>query len=384
MFLKNSIKLIGVLAVASVVWFLHQSSVSKASMTDEGAAGPAANAPAAPKADQDVFRGMAIQINYVSNGIEPYLEMIDEVAALGANTVGLSTAGYQDHAGSAGIFLDARWCPSKEQFKQLIARARSHGLKVAIMPVVLLKNPQDTEWRGVIKPPDWDAWFASYLEFIKYFAEVGLENDAEMLVVGAELISTEGFRERWTKLIGEIRKIYHGKLLYSSNWDHYREVSFWDQLDVIGMTTYHKLSDKENPPLTTLLGSWSKIKREILDWQKTVNKPILFTEVGWCSQPGASIEAWNYYRHQKPSAEGLEEQKKCYEAFIRTWDDEATVAGAMWWEWTPGPGGEADHGYTPKAKPAERVLRDWYQKGKVLRSAMRAEKTALEAEAQKN
>jgi len=310
------------------------------------------------------YRGMALQISYTADGIEPYLKEIDEIAALGANTLGISTAGYQEHAGSAGITIDVRKSPTPEQFRQLIRRAKSKNMRVVLIPVILLSNPRGNEWRGVIQPPDWDEWFSSYLFFIKYFAKIGLDNNVDALAIGAELISTESFRTRWEKVISETRRIYHGKLLYSSNWDHYRQVSFWDKLDYIGMTTYHKLSDKENPDLKTLMASWSKIKKEILDWRKTIGKPIFFTEVGWCSQPGASVEAWNYYRYQKPSKEGLEEQKRCYEAFIRTWRNEKSVAGTLWWEWTCDGSGPEDFGYTPKGKPAEQVLRAWYAEGK--------------------
>jgi hypothetical protein len=182
--------------------------------------------------------------------------------------------------------------------------------------------------------------------------------------VGAELISTESFSDRWGRVIDEVRKIYHGKLFYSSNWDHYNRVTFWDKLDWIGMTSYHKLADEENPKEEVLLKSWSKIKKDILTWRKGIGKPILFTEVGWCSQAGASIEAWNYYRHQTSSKAGLTEQKRCYDAFIRTWSNEKSLAGAMWWEWTTGGCGPKDFGYTPKGKPAEEVLKRWYQEGR--------------------
>lgn len=362
---KTLLKLIGVSVVVLIFWFLHQGGGPDASHGKSIKPGPTATHSATSQSAKkgDIVRAMAIQISYTADGVDTYLRMIDEIAALGANTVGLSTAGHQDHAGSTTISLDVRKCPTKKQWATLIKRAHSHKMRVAIMPVVLLSSPRGKEWRGVIQPPNWDEWFASYLAFIKYFARVGLDNNAEILVVGAELISTESFRPRWLKVIKEVRGTYHGKLVYSANWDHYAKVSFWDQLDLIGMTTYHKLADKENPPLDTLLKSWSKIKTDILSWQKKIGKPILFTEVGWCSQPGTSIEAWNYYRHERPSPEGLEEQKKCYQAFIKTWQDEPAVAGAIWWEWIPGKVGPKDYGYSPKGKPAEAVLRKWFKNG---------------------
>jgi len=372
------VKLMSFIVAAGIVLYLgsgpqmknkskgSQDVVVAASVSAVNASSSVSKAVSPRSLDRDLFRGMTMQISYTASGIEPYLKQIDEIADLGANTVGISAAGYQEHAGSSGIMIDVRKCPTPEQFSKLIKRAKDRGMKVVLMPVLLMSNPRGTEWRGVIQPPDWDEWFSSYLEFIKYFAKIGLDNDAEALVVGAELVSTESFRSRWIKVINEVRRIYHGKLLYSANWDHYRQVSFWDKLDMIGMTTYHKLADTENPSVDVLLASWAKIKKDILGWQRKIGKPILFTEVGWCSQPGASIEAWNYYRHQESSEKGLEEQKRCYEAFIQTWRDEKAMAGAMWWEWTVDGSGPKDYMYTPKGKPAEQVLRAWYNEGKTV------------------
>jgi len=306
------------------------------------------------------YHGIAIQVSWTADGVDRYIKLIDEIVALGADTIKLSTAGYQEHAGSATINLEIRKCPTPQDLGKLIRYAHSRGLRVIVMPVVLLSNARGSEWRGVIQPDDWDTWFAEYLKFVKYFAKIAARNNAEVLVIGSELISTETFTDRWLQIIAEVRKIYKGKLAYSGNWDHYQVVKFWDKLDLIGMTTYYKLADQENPPLQTLLDSWAPIKRDILQWQRKIGKPIMFTEVGWCSQAGASIEAWNYYRSQVATPESLAEQANCYRAFMQTWRDEPAVGGIIWWEWDDEPGGPENYKYTPKGKPAEKLLRAWF------------------------
>ncbi len=40
------------------------------------------------------------------------------------------------------------------------------------------------------------------------------------------------------------------------------------------------------------------------------------------------------------------------------------LAGVIWWEWTGSEGGPSDFGYTPKNKPAEKLLREWFAKGR--------------------
>jgi hypothetical protein len=106
---------------------------------------------------------------------------------------------------------------------------------------------------------------------------------------------------------------------------------------------------------------WAPIKRNILKWQDKIDKPLLFTEAGWCSQEGTTIEPWNYYYRQEATPAGLEEQRRCYRAFMDTWKNVPQVGGVIWWEWTNSEGGSEDYNYTPKGKPAEQELREWFQ-----------------------
>ena len=143
--------------------------------------------------------------------------------------------------------------------------------------------------------------------------------------------------------------------------DHYKVVEFWDELDLVGMTSYYKLSAEPNPSLESLIEAWKPIKRGLLRWQARIGKPLLFTEVGWCSQEGASIEPWNYYYKQEATKVALEEQRRCYRAFMETWCDTPEVGGVIWWEWVDSPSGPEDFNYTPKGKPAEGELRTWFK-----------------------
>jgi hypothetical protein len=110
-----------------------------------------------------------------------------------------------------------------------------------------------------------------------------------------------------------------------------------------------------------IVAYWKPLKDQISEWQRQVGKPIVFTEVGWCSQEGAGMAPWDYYRNQKASAAGLEEQRRLYEAFLQVWDGSPGVGGILWWEWSV-PAGPSDFGYSPKDKPAEQVLRQWFAK----------------------
>lgn len=315
----------------------------------------------APVPMETPLHGVALQITHTYDVVNRAKKLLSEIADLGADTVMLSAARYQEHAGSPAIVNDPIRMPTDEQWRGIIAAAHERNLRVMLMPIILLSDPKGTEWRGEIKPPDWDIWWKAYFHYILHMARIAEANGVEVMTVGSELVSTERYADKWKDLIRRVRKAYKGKLSYSANWDHYKNIEFWVDLDYIGMTTYYQLSDHAGPTLDKLLEAWKPIKQEILAWQKTVNKPIIFTEAGWCSQEGSSVEAWNYYHKQTATEAGHEEQRRCYVAFMKTWQDVLQVGGVIWWEWTESPGGKDDYNYTPRGKPAEKELRRWFQ-----------------------
>lgn len=307
------------------------------------------------------YSGMAIQL-ISPDAFGTYGPLIEEIAELGAESVLISPAAYMEHARSQAIFIDAMRTPAPDDFKDLLLHARKLGLRTIVMPIVLLKYPRGSEWRGVIEPPDWDDWWMDYRDFIKYFADIAREGQADAFMVGSELVSTEKYTAEWVKTIDTCRAHFRsGKLGYSANWDHYQPIKFWDKLDFVSMTSYYTLADKKNPSVEEIVKKWEPIRRDILSWAKKINKPVVLTEVGWCSQEGAAMAPWNYYQNQHASAAGHEEQRRLYEAFIKAWNGADGLGGVFWWEWAGGAGGPDDYNYTPKGKPAEKLLREWFK-----------------------
>ncbi len=321
---------------------------------------PAARRPAAL-----AYHGLAIQVHGGQDAVQGCGRLIREVAGLGADTVLLSANGYQEDIDSVVITSDGPGDPTDEQWLELFNVARGCGLHIVLMPKVLLSNPREGAWRGKLAPVSWKTWFDQYTRFVLRFARLAAKGRVEVFIVGSELVSTEKHTDQWKDIIAEVRKVYPGKLAYSANWDHYKSIRFWDDLDLIGMTSYYDLNPSRAPePSVEALGqAWTQIQRDILDWQSGIGKPLLFTEAGWCSQEGCSIEPWNYFHSEQASPAGHQEQRNNYQAFLDTWYDRPEVAGIIWWEWTETPGGPADYHYTPRDKPAEQVLRDAFQRG---------------------
>ncbi len=355
--MKAAFKIAVLVFAVAVAWYSTHRPV--AALHD---ASPSPPTPAI--ASDRPFHGMAIQLHGGTDVYERYKELIPEVAELGANTVLFVVHGWQTHGGSLDLHIDARKTAGAEGLGKLFDLAASHELRVILMPVVLLEHPRNKEWRGRIVPEghDWDEWFRRYSRFIVHFARIAEKHKAAMLMVGSELIKTETYTDRWVKVIEEVRQNYRGPLGYSANWDHYQttKIGYWSHLDYVGMTSYYKLATGPNPTAEELDTNWAKFKKEILAFQVEVKKPILFTEVGWCSQEGAAKEGWNYYANQKPTQAGHREQTLLYEAFIRNWGHESGIGGMIWWEWDHNPGGPGDYNYTPRGKPAEQILRAWF------------------------
>ncbi len=307
------------------------------------------------------FRGFAIQLHNRGDKDHPYEEFITEMADAGANTVFIVVHAYQENCASTSIFLESRKKPSDERLKKIIRHAHSKGLRVGLMPVVLLAAPRKSEWRGKIAPDNWSKWWENYTQVILHFAYICSETDVEMMMVGSELNSTEGQTKQWKRLIAKVRRHYGGLMGYSANWDHYRTPKFWDDLDLVGMTAYYDLTGGAKPTVGRLTAAWKPLKKEILAWQKTIGKPILFTELGWPNQVTCAQYPWNYYASEIPDPQA---QANCFEAFFDTWISEQNVAGFMVWEWRKRRGAEEspekDISYIPCGKQAMRVITKYF------------------------
>jgi hypothetical protein len=305
------------------------------------------------------YKGVAMQIQRVDWN-EEYKKSIDEIAAIGADTVLFVIDTRQENGSSSRIYLDLRMTPTTEKLAELIKHAKERKLRVILMPIVLLDLPINNEWRGTIKPLDWEEWFNSYRDIITHFAYIAEDNHADVLVVGSELVSTQDKLHQWTRTINAVRKAFKGQLTYSSNWDNYMHVPFWNQLDFISMNSYWALGKDKNASVEEIMKNWRSIQRDVLAFAQKQGKPLMFSEVGWCSLENAASEPWDYT--QTGLGVDLELQKRLYEGFFRAWYGNPALGGFMMWSWEPGDGGEKDKGYTPENKPAEKVLRTWMAK----------------------
>lgn len=288
-----------------------------------------------------------------------YGEYLKEIKDTGANSVNLTFPLLQENGRSTSMRLVDTRSPSNMTIRRTIRQAQRERLDVVLMPIVLLQNPEEDDWRGNMEPVPLSDWFRNYRKHILEYATMAEEEKIEWLVIGSELSSLEKYGDEWIKLIEEVRAIYSGKLMYSCNWDHFHgPEKWWEKLDAIGLSSYYELTGDDNATQQELNDGWKYWKDFIIEWHDKHGKnlPLYFTEVGYPSMDGGAVFPWDYTL-DKPK--DWEEQAMAYKAFINSWDGDHRVIGVTFYKWESF---EEDNSltYSPKGKPAEKIIRDWF------------------------
>lgn len=305
------------------------------------------------------IRGVALAPHFEGERTAAQIEgMVDEIADLGATHIELVVQWGQETVESETL-APYRWGTDDDEVRRVIRYARGRGVEVLVFPIVRVAVQGPGLWRGKLRPRDRERWWNAYRAFVLHYARLAAEEGAALFSVGSELGAMEHERARWLTLIADVRAVFPGQLTYSANWDHFGHVTFWDALDLAGLNAYHPVTQSADPEPRDLVLTWRVIRGFIGRWLDLVDRPLLFTEVGYPSVDGGARRPYAYEVDGPPD---LEEQRRAYEAFCEAWRDEPRLVGTFFWIWS-GAGGPDDHRYTPRGKPAEAVLRRWFAGG---------------------
>lgn len=270
------------------------------------------------------------------------------------------------------------WWGERDDGLRITTRlAKERGIKTILKPHIWLRDDQG-KWRGEIEmksEEDWQEWFKNYEEFILHYALIAEEEGIEMLCIGTELHRTCTEREaNWRALIAKIRTIYSGDLTYAANFSgEYEEVSFWDELDYIGVQAYFSLTENEEASLEELKKGWEEPLAELESYSRKFDKPILFTEVGYKSTKDSGKTPWEWpqriSREKREEIHSEQHQADLYEALFAEVFDQPFIAGVHLWKWFPTYGDdksryrkrEFDIDFSPQGKPAEAIMSKWYK-----------------------
>ena len=286
---------------------------------------------------------------------------LEKVKSINTEWAAILATWYQDSCFATKIFPTTN-TPSDESVKRAVERAHSLGMKAMVKPHLDIISTDEGGWRGEIacvREPDWKKWFESYKKFILHYAKIAEDTKAEMFCIGTELTSTTTpeHTDAWRDIISAIRKVYKGKLTYAANWsEEYLHIRFWDALDYAGIDAYFPLSSKDDPTYEDLMKGWERWVPEIETWQATINKPVIFPEVGYHSATGAARHPW---QHELGMGVDMELQVTCYKALVDTFWGKDWFYGLYWWNWGTDVrmGGKSNRDFTPQNKPAQDYIK---------------------------
>ena len=315
---------------------------------------PVPSTPAPPAPSPNKQRGVALGLFAEDVGFS-YTPLLEEIAALGATHVALVVPMYQVDGTSSKLRWHTRLSPSMGATAEAVRAAHRAGLAVTLFPIVRLEAPRSGEWRGTLAPADPAAWFDSYLSLLGDLAAVATLTGATRLAVGSELSSLDGDLERWRPIIERIRALFGGALVYSANWDHYKEARLFDLVDEIGVVAYFNLREKDGPSDVQALTNRWRWERQAARGLAESDREAVRLHRGRLPLAGRQLRP-ALVRGSRRHVD-LEEQRRAFAAFRRTWTTPAKdlppspLEGVYIWNWY-GYGGPASIGYTPRGKPA--------------------------------
>ncbi|MBL4663998.1 MAG: hypothetical protein JKY22_10710 [Flavobacteriaceae bacterium] len=259
-----------------------------------------------------------------------------------------------------------KWSRRDSIFIKTITDLHDKGIHVQLKPHLWLKSG----WRSNInfeRKDHWDTWFESYRINMLHYAKMAQKTEVELLCIGTELkTSISKQPEKWNKLISEIKAIYNGKLTYAANWDgDYDVISFWNQMDYIGIQAYFPLTNAINPDLETIKMGWDTHIEMLEKLADKYKKPILFTEIGYKSEASSTIKPWEWetglgllYREKSDRTQML-----AYEALFQKLWKQDWFAGIYIWQWntqSKPKNALKSVDFSPRFKPAENVITKWF------------------------
>jgi hypothetical protein len=274
------------------------------------------------------------------------------LADAGASWVTLVPTWYQTDAEDSSIYPERPGrTATDEALLAAITQARSLGMRVTLKPHV---DIVDGGSRISITPIDEGEWFASYTDMILHYAAMAEEEGVEQFVVGTELGGTSGNQSAWREVIAGVRDVYSRPITYAANHDEYEEIAFWDALDFIGVDAYFPLSEVPTTVISDLTRAWEPIVADMAEIAELHGRRVVFTEVGYPSQEGATVQPYNP-SYSEVVSEG--EQAAAVEALITAVSGEPWFGGFHWWMWfAESSDSAAALSYMPEGKPAGDIL----------------------------
>lgn len=288
---------------------------------------------------------------------------VQRLVKTGANALSQTPFAFQSNIHSPEIRWSAYneqmwWGESARGIKTTLDSSGTFGITNILKPHIWVRG----SWPGEIEmlnEEDWKLWFENYRGFILDYARLAEELGIPVLCIGTELEKTTQRTDDWRNVIAQIKKVYSGKLIYAANFTEFEQVEFWDDLDYIGIQAYFPLSKNLNPSLAELKKGWNEPIKRIEKSVRKFQKPVVFTEIGYCNTVDAAVEPWVWPNERKEIELSEEVQALCFEAFFEVAWQKPWMAGVFFWKWYPR-GAYRSPDFTPQGKMAEEVMSAYF------------------------
>ncbi len=302
-------------------------------------------------------------------------EAMQQIAATGANSIEIVPRIWTASQTSSTVFADPDKTESDASLIQGILNAEKDGLSVVLKPDI---SGLDHTMSSALQPSDIATFFATYKAEIVHLAEIAQETGVSTFVIGNELggLTTAPYLPYWTDIIQSVRAVYSGEVTYAAATDEAYKVSFWNQLDAIGVNTYPPLTvTGSTPTVQDIVNAWHQVPAASDWWAPTFDnmspydfiqslaqqygKPVLMTEAGYLSLDynGQISGDW-----QLSGALDTEEQAAAYQAFMQVWGPSAgtSLQGVEFWDWDLN-NAYSPAGYSPMGKPAQAIVTEYFK-----------------------
>ncbi len=240
--------------------------------------------------------------------------------------------------------------------------AQQLGVKTLLKPQIWLRG----SWPGEIEMSSekkWDLFFRYYTNWITHYALLAEIYQFDVLCIGVEMTETALQKpDKWRTLIRKIRNIYSGPITYGSNWGkEFEELTFWEDLDYIGVSCYYPLTKKKKVPKKDLKDSFSDILKILKTVAQKNQRPLLLTEIGFRN----ITHPW-ILPHARPDGrpENPADQEVAYRIVLESLQEADFLAGAFWWKYPANLNYQNSNAFTPLRLPAEATIERFFREGR--------------------
>ncbi|MBQ4802884.1 glycoside hydrolase [Aquimarina sp. MMG015] len=305
-------------------------------------------------------------VSFVASPKEINETNIDPVVKVNANWAAVMPFGFVKNLKEPSVVFNTErqwWGERADGAERTIELLNQKGIKVMLKPQIWVWRGEFTGNISMDSEEDWKTLESSYEGFIMLYAKLAQKLNVPILCIGTELHTFVQKRpEYWKQLIQKVRSVYEGRLTYAENWDQFANAPFWNQLDYIGVDAYFPVSESKTPSVEEMREGWQKHKNKIIALQRTIEKPVLFTEFGYRSIHYTGKEPWASDR-VKGNVD-LKAQNNALTALYEEFWKEQWFAGGFLWKWYHDHdkvGGEDNNRFTIQNKPSEKLIQTLYK-----------------------